>query len=531
MMRSSNQQSFRHIQRLCLLLLTIPSYAHAFPSFRPASPPSAPSEAFLDALAQQRETIVDSEALGLTSAERRLIFRSERSLASYSRRSDCSNAVATSLQKRCGDELEDSDDERIRAAIALTKCDLATAGQTPPLECSGIQPSQGMGVERNPASPCVAALSRSPQHWSTYSGYLREIPMLCFALRRQLEVDTVREIYVNISQEKISILKVLKKGAEGALQRDQDQEVKLAEFIDHMKTATYELNKDLFATVRSIRMVSQEVTDLVQSSRASEEFMVAVEQVVALAQERIEQAASKTSKDTELHLSKSLDPLLARLAAEQSLALADSATHFASRLDTALDSMRHRFDDAVKQLYDSLGPVKELSSIVPQSQMMMDQVWSSFKQVVDSVSPLLTQVDKLSDLQNELSIREQVRATNLSALLDRIEVAHTRELDLYARREEERSRVSMRPMGLVEFMTSLLLGDTMSPHSMGEGSISKLGSIDDWRPSIIGHLLRTLPLSSPASIMLLRGCLTTLIVVIKVAWSALCLMLVSTAVD
>lgn len=418
----------------------------------------------------------------------------------------------------------------VTAAIALTECDLATAGQTPPLECLGIQPSQQTGTDASSTSPCVSALSRSPQHWSTYSGYLREIPMLCFAIKRQMEVDVVKEVYANISQEKIALLKVLNRGAEGAVQRAQDQEVKLANFVDYLKAAMNELNQGLVASVSSVRMASQDISELAQSSRASEELEAAAGSIVSLAQERIQEAALQTSRAMEVHLSKSLDHLLAALVAGQSVALANSTTQFASQLDITLDNVQHRFDIVGKQLHESLGPVKELASVAPQSHRMMEEVWALFRRIVDSASPVLLRFDELSNLQNALAQREQARAANMSALLDRIEVAHTDELGLYAIREAERLRASTRPRGMMDLMASLLFGDAAFPQGDGERSISQLGSIGKWHPSLIGQILRALPISSSASTLLLRGGLITLVILIKVVWSALCLMLVSAVI-
>jgi hypothetical protein len=346
-----------------------------------------------------------------------------------------------------------------------------------------------------------------------------------------MEVDAVKEVYANISQEKIALLKVLKRGAEGALQRDQDQEAKLAYLAEYLKTAANELNRDLVAAVQSVRMASQDVSDLAQSSRASEELKSAAGSIVSLAQERIEEAALSTNRAMELRLSNSLDSLLPELVAEQSLALANSTTQFALRLDVALDGMQRRFDEAGKHISDSVGPLQDLLNIAPQSQMMMDQVWALFRQVVDGVSPVLVQVDKLSDLHHGLFLREQARAANMSTLLDRIEALHTDELALYARREAERLRVSTRHTGLVDLVASLLFGEAVSFKDVGVPSHSQLSSIDSWCPTVIAQLLRALPLSKSASTLLLRAGLATLVLGIRVAWSALCLMLVSIAGD
>ncbi|KAF8189975.1 hypothetical protein K438DRAFT_1592842 [Mycena galopus ATCC 62051] len=105
-------------------------------------------------------------------------------LDNYSRRPDCFRRVAGNIRLRCG-ELDMNEDERVRAAISMTLCELATATHhSIPLECASF------AVDSEPAQvqgDCVDALSRSAQFWSSYSGYLREVrkyPQLCFAFRR-----------------------------------------------------------------------------------------------------------------------------------------------------------------------------------------------------------------------------------------------------------------------------------------------------------------------------------------------------------
>ncbi|KAJ7637056.1 hypothetical protein FB45DRAFT_742661, partial [Roridomyces roridus] len=80
-------------------------------------------------------------------------------LDNYSRRPDCFRRVAAQIRLRCG-ELETDEDERVKAAISMTLCELATATHhAVPLECKSF----------------TVALSRSAQFWSSYSGYLREV--------------------------------------------------------------------------------------------------------------------------------------------------------------------------------------------------------------------------------------------------------------------------------------------------------------------------------------------------------------------
>ncbi|ESK88088.1 nuclear fusion protein kar5 [Moniliophthora roreri MCA 2997] len=108
-------------------------------------------------------------------------------LVEYTRRSDCFRSVADMIRLRC-EHLDMDEQERVKAAISMTLCELATAKHhSIPLECSSFSINQHSLLEAiNPdlQGECVSALSRSAQFWSSYSGYLREIPQLCFTFQR-----------------------------------------------------------------------------------------------------------------------------------------------------------------------------------------------------------------------------------------------------------------------------------------------------------------------------------------------------------
>ncbi|KAJ7906869.1 hypothetical protein B0H13DRAFT_1572006, partial [Mycena leptocephala] len=58
--------------------------------------------------------------------------------------------------------------------ISMALWELATATHSSvPLECASFTPEYGSPTQSQ--GQCVDALSRSPQFWSSYSGYLREI--------------------------------------------------------------------------------------------------------------------------------------------------------------------------------------------------------------------------------------------------------------------------------------------------------------------------------------------------------------------
>ncbi|KAL0069559.1 hypothetical protein AAF712_003217 [Marasmius tenuissimus] len=112
----------------------------------------------------------------------------------------------------------------------MTLCELATAKYySIPMECNSFTISQSsfnVTIDSGLSSECVSALSRSAQFWSSYSGYLREIPQLCFAFQRWNDIgtlpyrddapsvtdgqkDVARNIYHNITLEKLALVRLM----------------------------------------------------------------------------------------------------------------------------------------------------------------------------------------------------------------------------------------------------------------------------------------------------------------------------------
>ncbi|KAH9990983.1 hypothetical protein BJV74DRAFT_920534 [Russula compacta] len=136
----------------------------------------------------------------------------------YMRKPDCFRRAAGRIRIKCA-EIDMDADQRVKAAISMTLCELQTAEfHSIPLECEVFLEEGGLDG-RTPHGICVErvhyrALSRSTQSWASYSGYLREIPQLCFAYQRSNEKDLALEIYRNATIEKIAYLRHLMQRAE-----------------------------------------------------------------------------------------------------------------------------------------------------------------------------------------------------------------------------------------------------------------------------------------------------------------------------
>ncbi|KAF9493750.1 hypothetical protein BDN71DRAFT_1057681 [Pleurotus eryngii] len=129
-------------------------------------------------------------------------------------KSDCFRRATGLIRASCS-QLDMLEDERVKAAIMMTLCELSTAQHhSLPMECSAFTPMQDlahfMGKRREQSQgSCVDALSRSAQSWSSYSGYLRDVPQLCSTFSKWNDIDLAREIYRNATLLKIKLIRSL----------------------------------------------------------------------------------------------------------------------------------------------------------------------------------------------------------------------------------------------------------------------------------------------------------------------------------
>ncbi|TIA88298.1 hypothetical protein E3P99_02695 [Wallemia hederae] len=107
-------------------------------------------------------------------------------------------------------------DDRMVASIGLTRCDVDSNHLGWPLECSDY-------LDSGDISACTQALSRSPQLWNTYSGYLRDSFKVCQILKPQSTLN--KELFV------VNELAELMTKLQELLNRE---EVRSDEYFNHM---------------------------------------------------------------------------------------------------------------------------------------------------------------------------------------------------------------------------------------------------------------------------------------------------------
>ncbi|KAF5368754.1 hypothetical protein D9757_010414 [Collybiopsis confluens] len=191
-------------------------------------------------------------------------------LGHRSRRSDCFRGIAGSIRLRCA-ELDVNEEERVIAAISMTICELATANHHAPMECRSFGSSTPDGpvyfeesISGQAPADCVNALSRSAQFWSSYSGYLREIPMLRLPERKRYRSVNPALFDIHLSSSLVAAL--LSDNAKDIFRNISiDQELYLRMIIDRERANSIQTKKwmsnldDLFNATDQLLHLSRAV--------------------------------------------------------------------------------------------------------------------------------------------------------------------------------------------------------------------------------------------------------------------------------
>ncbi|KAF9275224.1 hypothetical protein BGZ88_002463 [Linnemannia elongata] len=115
-------------------------------------------------------------------------------LKAYDSKPDCFKDAARALQQGCK-SIDIDEDEKTRYAIRLTTCEIATANMPIPQECHSLASAESDPDKQPTANDiwrCVQSLGRVPQLWTSYSGYFREVKVMCLAVRYSLEHEQQR---------------------------------------------------------------------------------------------------------------------------------------------------------------------------------------------------------------------------------------------------------------------------------------------------------------------------------------------------
>ncbi|GAA5822483.1 hypothetical protein JCM5353_000524 [Sporobolomyces roseus] len=141
--------------------------------------------------------------------------------------------------------LAHSDSQRSEIAVRMALCEIGTAqnGRSP-REC--VEWSK----EKESLGHCIESLSRSPQYWASYSGYLRDIVTHCSTFRRWADIELARELHKSSASTFQDVLFRLRKYEDSRLERQAHEAVVLS---DLQKVDLAALSSRLSSSASSIQ--------------------------------------------------------------------------------------------------------------------------------------------------------------------------------------------------------------------------------------------------------------------------------------
>lgn len=105
-------------------------------------------------------------------------------------RNDCAKKALEPIINQCAEGIETiSPFQQKLIAIQLSICEFENAEISYPSECR----SQNLDT-------CILLLEKSPQYWTTFSGYYREIRNICHQISLPFAKDQILQVYENITE-------------------------------------------------------------------------------------------------------------------------------------------------------------------------------------------------------------------------------------------------------------------------------------------------------------------------------------------
>ncbi|KAF9136671.1 hypothetical protein BG015_003056 [Linnemannia schmuckeri] len=163
-------------------------------------------------------------------------------LKAYDSKPDCFKDAARALRQGCK-SIDIDEDEKTRCKNSLLSA-----------------------LQKLVAKPI--SLSRVPQLWTSYSGYFREVKVMCLAVRYSLEHDELRSLQRNLSRTHSDQIRLLKEQQRILKETNRLETERLKELSDLHSTIATQVNSMLSSTGAlrdSLRSVSEEVSRLTES--------------------------------------------------------------------------------------------------------------------------------------------------------------------------------------------------------------------------------------------------------------------------
>ncbi|SYW75956.1 uncharacterized protein UBRO2_01111 [Ustilago bromivora] len=186
-------------------------------------------------LPAQPPSVSNLDALGLSSTQRQALFSITDSPTTDYSGQQCYSHIYDQVKQGCAREADMEPRERMLASVLLTICDLRASNQSVPLECSTT-------VEDSSLATCV-------EHWSSYAGYLREIPQLCSSLQRWRDT----ELYQAATREKVKLIKMWREKLEDVGMANEVERGERGRWMGEVSGLAVRLREDLQSLLDQLR--------------------------------------------------------------------------------------------------------------------------------------------------------------------------------------------------------------------------------------------------------------------------------------
>ncbi|KAJ3218557.1 hypothetical protein HDU67_005116 [Dinochytrium kinnereticum] len=171
----------------------------AIPKTKKSEADSWKTSAIVDGTAESLQEWREAHDESLSENEKRLVATGAALFREYGqgqgRKGDCFREAAEQVKTDCSGRGM-GEVEKVRYAIELTRCEVMTAGQTLPKRCDAPSKERVTG--------CVEAISSVGQLWTSYSGYFRDVTLMCASVRFDIEKDALKHLYRNITHALIT---------------------------------------------------------------------------------------------------------------------------------------------------------------------------------------------------------------------------------------------------------------------------------------------------------------------------------------
>ncbi|CAG8521196.1 7730_t:CDS:10, partial [Paraglomus brasilianum] len=175
----------------------------------------------------------------LSAEERSVVELGLGTLKQYEQNPEtCFKSAADTLRHGCKEPNIPVEDQ-IRFAIRLTLCEISITNRKHPIECE----------DDSAVTDCISVLQDNAQLWTSYSGYFRQVFMMCFAVRYPMERELLSQLHKNITISQVKTYNMI---------RSQQQE-----FINWRKEEMHKLaNMETFQDQIAVKFSNIENTTI-----------------------------------------------------------------------------------------------------------------------------------------------------------------------------------------------------------------------------------------------------------------------------